>query len=389
MGRFAAALRRPGLTAIAEVKRRSPSAGDLRPDADPAALAAAYARAGAAAVSILVDERFGGTWDDLRAARASAALPLLAKGFFSTEADLRAARDAGADAVLLLLRDLDEPTARQLLDAATEFGIETLVEAHDAEELERALALDAPVVGINARDLTTFEIDRAEQLRLVALAPRGRVVVAESGIASRAQGAAAELAGADAILVGSTLMRAADPAAKLAELVSRPLVKVCGLTREEDVAAAADAGADLVGFVFVEESPRRAPFDLVVSDTVSDTFLTVAVTVGEDDARGADLVQRYPVEAEKVRGRDAVLLRDGEEVARVVDLPWQEDDPTHLDRARAVRGRLMLAGGLGPDNVRAAIDAVAPWAVDASSSLESAPGIKDHDRVRAYVEAAR
>ena len=389
MGRFAAALRQPGLTAIAEVKRRSPSAGDLRPDADPAALAAAYERAGAAAVSILVDERFGGTWDDLRAARASAALPLLAKGFFSTGADLRAARDAGADAVLLLLRDLDEPTARRLLDAATELGLETLVEAHDAEELERAVALDAPVVGINARDLTTFEIDRAEQLRLVARSPRDRVVVAESGIASRAQGAAAELAGADAILVGSTLMRAADPAAKLAELVSRPLVKVCGLTREEDVAAAAEVGADLVGFVFVEQSPRRVPDDFVVSDTVSDTFLTVAVTVGEDDARGADLVQRYPVEAGKVRGRDAVLLHHGDEVARVVDLPWQEDDPTHLDRARAVEGRLMLAGGLGPDNVRAAIDAVGPWAVDASSSLESAPGIKDHDRVRAYVEAAR
>jgi indole-3-glycerol phosphate synthase/phosphoribosylanthranilate isomerase len=389
MGRFAAALRRPGLTAIAEVKRRSPSAGDLRPDADPAALAADYERAGAAAVSILVDERFGGTWDDLRAARAAAGLPLLAKGFFSTEADLRTAREAGADAVLLLLRDLDESKVGQLLDAATEFGLETLVEAHDADELERAVALDAPVVGINARDLTTFEIDRVEQLRLVARAPRDRVVVAESGIESRAQGAAAELAGADAILVGSTLMRAFDPASKLAELVSRPLVKVCGLTREEDVAAAADAGADLLGFVFAAESPRRAPFDLVVSDTVSDTFLTVAVTVGEDDAYGADLVQRYPVEAGKVRGRDAVLLRDGEEVARVVDLPWQEDDPTHLDRARAVEGRVMLAGGLGPENVRAAIEAVAPWAVDASSRLESAPGIKDHDRVRAYVEAAR
>ena len=117
MGRFEDALRRPGLTAIAEVKRRSPSAGDLRPDADPAALAAAYERAGAAAVSILVDERFGGTWDDLRAARASATLPLLAKGFFSTEEHLRTAREAGADAALLLLRDLDDATARRLLES--------------------------------------------------------------------------------------------------------------------------------------------------------------------------------------------------------------------------------------------------------------------------------
>jgi indole-3-glycerol phosphate synthase/phosphoribosylanthranilate isomerase len=385
MGRFAAALRRPGLTAIAEVKRRSPSAGDLRPDADPAALAASYERAGAAAVSILVDERFGGTWDDLRAARGAAALPLLAKGFFSSEDDLRLAREAGADAALLLLRDLDDGTARRLLDAARGLGLETLVEAHDAEELERAVFLDAPVVGINARDLATFEIDRAEQLRLVARAPRDRVVVAESGIESRAQGAAAELAGADAILVGSTLMRAADPAAKLAELLSRPLVKVCGLTREEDVAAAAEAGADMAGFVLVDASPRRA--DRVLP--VSDTLLTVAVVVGEAEVDGADLVQRYPAEDGKVRGRDALLLREGEKVATVVDLPWKEDDPTHLDRARAVEGRLMLAGGLGPENVRAAIDAVRPWAVDASSSLESSPGIKNHERIRAYVEAAR
>jgi indole-3-glycerol phosphate synthase/phosphoribosylanthranilate isomerase len=389
MGPFSDALRAAGLTAIAEVKRRSPSAGDLRPDADPAELAAAYERSGAAAVSILVDERFGGTWDDLRAARAAAALPLLAKGFFSTEDDLRTARESGADAALLLLRDLDDDQARRLLGAAAELGLETLVEAHDAAELARAVALAAPVIGINARDLSTFEIDRAEQLRLVTSAPRDRVVVAESGIESPAQGAAAELAGADAILVGSTLMRAPDPGAKLAELLSRPLVKVCGLTREEDVAAAAEAGADMLGFVLVEGSPRRSERVMQVSDTVSDTLLTVAVVVGTSEADGADLVQRYEREAGKLRGRDAVLLREGEEVARVVDLPWREADPTHLDRARATEGRLMLAGGLGPENVRAAIAAVRPWAVDASSSLESAPGVKDHDRVRAYVEAAR
>ena len=385
MGRFADALARPGLTAIAEVKRRSPSAGELRPDADPARIAAAYERAGAAAVSILVDERFGGTWDDLRAARSAAALPLLAKGFFSTQEHLQAAREAGADAALLILRDLDDSTARRLLDSASALGLETLVEAHDADELERAVALDAPVVGINARDLSTFRIDRVEQLRLVAQAPRDRVVIAESGIESRAQGAAAELAGADAILVGSTLMRAADPAGKLAELISRPLVKVCGLTREEDVAAAAEAGADMVGFVLAEGSPRRA--DRVLP--VPGTLLTVAVVVGESETDGADLVQRYPPEQGKVRGRDAVLLRDGKEVARVVDLPWQEEDPAHFERARAVKGRVMLAGGLGADNVRQAIEAVRPWAVDASSSLEVSPGVKDHALIRAYVEAAR
>jgi len=385
MGRFADALSQPGLAAIAEVKRRSPSAGDLRPDADPGAIAAAYERAGAAAASILVDERFGGTWDDLRAARAAGSLPLLAKGFFTMEADLRTAREAGADAVLLLLRDLEDDAAARLMAIASSLGLETLVEAHDAAELERAIGLGAPVIGINARDLSTFEIDRAAQLRLVARAPRDRIVIAESGIESRGQGAAAELAGADAILVGSTLMRASDPASKLAEILSRPLVKVCGLTREEDVEAAVAAGADMAGFVLAAASPRKAPGVLPVPDTV----LAVAVVVGEPDGDGADLVQLYVEEEGKVRGRDAVLLREGEEVARVVDLPWQEEDRTHLERARGTAGRVMLAGGLGPENVRDAIEAVRPWAVDASSSLELSPGIKDHERVRAYVDAAR
>jgi indole-3-glycerol phosphate synthase / phosphoribosylanthranilate isomerase len=383
--RFRDALAAPGLAAIAEVKRRSPSAGDLRPDADPAALTGSYERAGAAAASILVDDRFGGSWDDLRAARAATVLPLLAKGFFSTEDDLRTAKAAGADAVLILLRDLDDSVARRLIAVAGDLGLDTLVEAHDSDELARAEALGAPVIGVNARDLETFRIDRTAQLALVAKAPSDRIIVAESGIESRAQGAAAELAGADAILVGSALMRAPDPGRKLAELVSRPLVKVCGLTREADVAAAADAGADMAGFVLADESPRRAPMVLPVPETM----LAVGVYVGEAGGEATDLVQLYPRETGKVRGRDAVLLRDGRQVGRVLDLPWQEQDPEHLQRAAATEGRVMLAGGLGPDSVRAAIDAVRPWAVDASSSLESTPGVKDHARVRAYVEAAR
>jgi hypothetical protein len=208
--------------------------------------------------------------------------------------------------------------------------------------------------------------------------------VAESGVLARAHAAAAELAGADAILVGSALMKAADPALELRRLLARPLVKVCGLTREEDVAAAADAGADLAGFILARETPRRAPAVLPVPDTM----LSVAVYVGERGDAGGDLAQLYARENGH-RARDGVLFRGDDEVAQVVDRAWQQEDPGHLERARAAGGRIVLAGGLSPENVGDAIDAVHPWAVDASSSLERAPGIKDHDRIRAFVEAAR
>ena len=383
--RFRDVLAGPGLGAIAEIKRRSPSLGDIRPDADPATIAAAYARAGAAAVSVLVDERFGGTWDDLRAARASSGVPLLAKGFFSTGEHVRTAKEAGADAVLLLLRDLDDEQVRMLTGIAGELGLDTLVEAHDADELDRAIALGAPVIGVNARDLATFEIDRAAQLRLVARIPPDRVAIAESGVRTRAQGAAAELAGADAILVGSALMQAPDPAAKLRELLARPLVKVCGLTREEDVAVAAEAGADLAGFVLAPESPRAAAEVLPVPEAL----LAVAVWVGEAGPSGAPIDQVHERAEGTVRGRNAVLLREGEQVAQLLDLPWEQDDPGHWDRAASTPGRIVLAGKLGADNVAEAIERVRPWAVDASSRLESAPGIKDPDKMRAYIEAAR
>jgi indole-3-glycerol phosphate synthase/phosphoribosylanthranilate isomerase len=382
--RFADALAGPGLGAIAEFKRRSPSAGDLRPDGDVASVARAYEAAGARAMSVLVDERFGGTWDDLRAAREATSLPLLAKGFFSSREHLETARAAGADAALLLLRDLDDAAVVELTAFAAELGLDTLVEAHDADELDRGIALDAPVLGVNARDLSTFVIDRAAQLELVARAPRDRVLIAESGIATRAQAAAAELAGANAILAGSCLMRAADPGAKLHDLLRRPLVKVCGLTRQEDVDAAVDAGADFLGFILADESPRRTDELLAAPDTV----LRVAVLVGELQETGADVVQLYERENGH-RARDAALLRGSERVGTVVDLPWGSDDPSHLERARAASGRVMLAGGLGPDNVAEAVRAVDPWGVDSARSTEIEPGIKDHEALRRWVEAAR
>jgi indole-3-glycerol phosphate synthase/phosphoribosylanthranilate isomerase len=382
--RFRSALEQPGFGAIAEFKRRSPSAGDLRAKGDVRAVARAYEQAGARAMSVLVDERFAGSWEDLRAARAATRLPLLAKGFFATPEDLVAARDAGADAVLLILRDLHDTAAEALLRTAASLGLDTLVEAHDAQELARATELGAPVIGINARDLSTFRIDRKAQIALLARAPRDRVVVAESAIATRAQAAEAELAGARAVLIGSALMRAEDPGAELAALMSRPLVKVCGLTRQQDVDAAVEAGADMVGFILAAESPRRAERVLDAPDTV----LRVAVFVGEIEETDANLIQFYGRENGH-RSRDAKLIYDGGDVGTVIDLPWAEQDPTHLDRARAAPGRVMLAGGLGPENVAEAIAAVRPWAVDSARSTESAPGIKHHPSLRAWVGASR
>ena len=200
--------------AIAEFKRRSPSAGALRPGGDPAEVARAYEAAGALAMSVLVDARFDGSWDDLRAARAATSLPLLAKGFFSTRDHLETARESGADAVLLLLRDLDDATCRELMREG-----DAVVEAHDAAEVQRAVALEAPIVGINARDLSTFTVDRSAQLELVR-SVTGRIVIAESGIETRDDVLEARAAGASAVLVGSALMRADDPGAKLKELMA-------------------------------------------------------------------------------------------------------------------------------------------------------------------------
>jgi indole-3-glycerol phosphate synthase/phosphoribosylanthranilate isomerase len=385
--RFADALAQPGLRAIAEFKRRSPSMGDIRPDARIEQLVPEYAANGASAVSVLVDAKFAGTIDDLRAARAVSDVPLLGKGFFSTEDQLRELRDAGADAALLILRDLDDEQVERLMRYAAGIGLDTLVEAHTAEELERAVFLRAPIVGVNARDLGTFRIDRRTQLDLVARATgsKDRLVIAESAVHTRAQAAAAELAGADAVLVGTSLMQAADPGAKLRDLLSRPLVKICGLTRQDDVDAAVEAGADLVGFILVEKSPRRAPAVLDVPDAV----LSVAVFVGEAEETGADLVQLYPDDGGTVRGRRALITREGETVATLLDQPWEGTDPEHWKTAAATEGRIVLAGGLGPENVRDAIEAVHPWAVDAASSLESEPGVKDHARVRAFIEEAR
>ena len=276
------------------------------------------------------------------------------------------------------------PVAR-LLAAAADLGLETLVEAHDARGARRGRsALGAPVIGINARDLC----DVRDRPRCAARARRARAArsrrgrrerdrVARAGRRGRARGRGRDPRRLDAHARSrsrSEARRAPVPAAR----------EGLRATREEDVAAAAEAGADMAGFVLVDASPRRAPRVLPVPDTMLRWPSSSASRRATRRPRPA-----LPAENGKVRGRDAVLLRNGRGgCAR--PRPAVAGGGSDAPRARArAEGRIVLAGGLGPENVRAAIEAVRPWAVDASSSLETGAGVKDHDRVRAYVAAAR
>ena len=221
---FAAALRRPGeVRLLAEVKRRSPSAGEIRPGADPVEVARAYESGGAAAVSVLTDrEFFGGDLDALRRVRAEVGLPAIRKDFLIDPVQLWEARAAGADAVLLIARILDDTRLAELLGLAAEGGMDALVEVHDAGELERALAAGARLVGVNNRDLGSFTTDLDLSVRLARSVPGGVTLVAESGIRTAGDVDRLGAAGVDAVLVGESLMRQDDLRAAAAALAGRP-----------------------------------------------------------------------------------------------------------------------------------------------------------------------
>lgn len=217
---FAGALRTgPTLSLVAECKRRSPGAGAIRPELDPAELTASYEKAGARALSVLTDrDYFGGTLEDLAAARARTRLPVLRKDFTLDPLHVLEARAGGADAILLIVRILADARLRELLSLATGLGLAVLVEAHDEAEVARALEAGAGIVGINNRDLATFTTSLDTTLRLVETIPPDVTVVSESGIRTAEDVAILARAGADAILVGETLLRAPDPGAAAARL---------------------------------------------------------------------------------------------------------------------------------------------------------------------------
>jgi tryptophan synthase beta chain len=452
--RFEAALRYAGrLAIIAEAKRASPSAGAfgaLGPD--PAAIAdlsRAYADAGATSLSILTEPTgFGGSDDDLAAA-VRVGPPVLRKDFTVDPYQVWQARALGAGAVLLIVRALADDELRRLLATADEAGVDALVEVHDAAELDRALAADATLIGVNARDLDTLAVDRERALDLIASARgSGATLLAESGLSEPEHLAAAAKAGAHAALVGTALLEAADPARRLRELVgmaparesvqvpphrARALVKTCGLRDEPGVRAALGADADLAGFIVADRSRRRVD----VADaarlaaglgTVQPVLVLRSPGAADLDAAGSeyagirgappgiqlagfdvpppwlmDVASRYPtvigVIHDPATARQALCAAEA----------WFGARATHvlLEGASAADGggraagapvavarrlnRIVpagIAGGLDHSNVAHAVRTARPALVDAASGLERT-GASDPRRIAAFVRAAR
>lgn len=416
---LAAALMQPWPALILECKAASPSAGVLLADYDPAALATGFDGI-ADAVSVLTEpEFFGGDVTHLARVREVTRAPLLRKDFILGPEEVTEACAFGADAVLLMLSVLDDADWQACFGTARTLGMDVLTEVHDEGELARALALGAPIVGINNRNLDTLVVDLAVTERLAPLIPPGRRVVSESGITSRAD--LLRLAPlVDGLLIGTSLSRSPEPARASRELACGR-VKVCGLTRPEDAAAAWKAGAIFGGLIFAADSPRRidqaaaqriqAEVPLawvgVFSDQPLDEVAAVARAMklavvqlhGEEDAAYARALREHlPAECEIWKAVPAKaplpqasnigverLLLDTGRGGRLggSGIAFDATALAGVDLAGCV-----LAGGITPENAAAAA-ALGAWALDVNSGVELRPGVKSGQRMRSLFTALR
>ncbi|MEO8448548.1 MAG: bifunctional indole-3-glycerol-phosphate synthase TrpC/phosphoribosylanthranilate isomerase TrpF [Gemmatimonadota bacterium] len=417
---FVAALRGPAPAFILEVKRASPSEGSIRAGDDVEQVLEAY-RPFASAISVLTDETyFRGSFDTLARVRATVTQPVLCKDFLLGPYQVVEARSHGADAVLLMLSVLDDATYRRTADAARRLRMGVLTEAHTAEEVGRALALGAPVIGINNRDLGTLAVDLEVTKRLAPLVPPDRLVVSESGLGDY-ESVRAMAPAVDGFLVGTALMRSPDIGHATRSLIFGP-TKVCGLTRPEDAEAAHRLGATHGGLIFVAASPRAvteraaravrsaAPLRWVgvFVDAPPEDAAAVATRLalgavqlhGDETADYVrDIRRRLPSSCEvwkAVQVRGPIPRPEDFGVDRILlDAPSDEQRggtgrpfdwtrlPTGLDRSRYV-----LSGGLSPANAEAA-GALGIQFLDVNSGVEAAPGIKDREKLDAFFTIRR
>ncbi|MGB0651818.1 MAG: hypothetical protein ACPGQL_01340 [Thermoplasmatota archaeon] len=413
-----------GRAILAELKPRSPSEGRLlQGPAEP--ILAAYKDGGATGLSLLTDgDHFDGSPALLRAGHATG-LPTLMKDFVVDEVQLDCAAHHGASAVLLIERCFPTPDEREsLVEAAHARGLEVLLEVHSPKEWERAASSAADIIGVNSRDLDTLDVDVAGAREVVkAAAQAGHTTLALSGVRTRHDAAAAKNDGAAGVLVGTSLLRSPD-AALAVRALRRPLVKLCGLRTEADVAVAATAGADFAGLVVgAARSPRNLrPIDAQrLADVARAAGLRTVLVTPHTDAWEVrewcrlvrpDFVQLHGLETTEEWEHSLKVIPtriwhavapDTEApmggIALVIDTPKADGSTggsgrTHdwAQTARLVKNErrwTFVAGGLGPENVQAALVATGATGADVSGGIESPDGTKDPEKMRRFVEAAR
>ena len=414
---------------IAEVKRASPSKGKFVPDVDPVKLAQLYAAHGVAAISVLTEPHFFlGSSDYLTAIKRAVQVPVLCKDFIIDEYQVYEARAWGADAILLICALLDQIQLQRLLKVARDLNMHCLVEVHTSKEVQRAISAGASIIGINSRDLKTFQIhpDLIRDLR--PLIPKNTVVVAESGIHTGADARRLARYDVQAMLVGESLVTSQDIPAQIRTLLKganeNVQIKICGLRTTDQILTARDAGVDLLGLMFYEPSPRyiqpqaareilktyedaQMSPDIVgifvnkeaeyINDVVEQVGLHFVQLHGDESPEFCQCIHRPAIKALRLNEKTDPNLTEKYYHTSwriLLDTPtakWGGTGEIHdwdLTRTIAQQTPIFLAGGLTPENVGKAIQHVHPWGVDVSSGVEI-HGKKDVKMIQAFVENAR
>lgn len=423
---------------IAEVKRASPSKGLLAPHLDPVELACTYEAHGAAMISVLTEPHFFlGSPAYLTAIKQAVHTPVLRKDFIIDEYQVYEARAWGADAILLICAILDDSQLRRLLHVAHNQDMHCLVEVHNAEEAQRAVAAGATIIGVNSRDLKTFALNPYLLRELRPLIPADRIVIAESGIHTSTDARRLSRYDVQAMLIGEALVKSDNVPAQIHSLLeganASTQIKICGLRVPAHIDAAIEAGADLLGLIFYEPSHRYIAPQQVQQVLAQTRYATspkdeqsvpnlpdlVGIFVNKDanfineviEQAGLHFVQLHGNEAPEFSQQihrpvlKALQLRSAEDSALVdahratswrilLDTPtnaWGGTGETHdweLARSIAQATPIILAGGLTPDNVQSAITHVQPWGVDVSSGIETNKQ-KDITKIHAFIQNVR
>jgi len=420
---------------IAEVKRASPSKGMLAPHIDPVELARVYEANGASAISVLTEPHFFlGSPEYLTAIKQAVSIPVLRKDFIVDEYQVYEARAWGADVILLICAILDDTQLRHLLHVASELHMHSLVEVHTREEAQRAIDAGAVIIGVNSRDLVTFQINPYLMGEIRQIIPRDRVVVAESGIHTEADARRLARYDVQAMLVGESLVVSDDVPTQMHMLLHganmSTQVKICGLRTAEHINTATEAGADMLGFIFHQPSHRfsepqqvrsvlqasdsfvQPPTglwkpDLVgvfvnkeaeyINDVVEQVGLQYVQLHGTETPEFCQQIKRPVIKALHVRSiADLELIKTFQSVVwrLLLDTPtpdWGGTGEIHdweLARLASQSYRVLLAGGLNVENVIAAIHQVRPWGVDVSSGVETNRQ-KDSEKIQAFIKQVR